>query len=58
MIKKAIAVDVNKVDENMLSLVSEFESMGYAKDGYLNYEESDRVLLSDLYRKYGYVFLD
>jgi hypothetical protein len=58
MIKKIISVDMKKVNKNMLRLLSELESKGYIKGGYLEYEASDKGEISDIYSKYGYVFLE
>lgn len=58
MIKKIISIDMKKVNENMLRLLSELESKGYTKDGYLVYEESDKREISSIYSKYGYTFLE
>lgn len=42
MTKKNILDDMKKVDDNILRFVSELESKGYVKDGYLEYEDSDK----------------
>ena len=58
MAKKIISVNMKKVNENMLRLLSELESKGYVKDGYLEYEDSDKGEISSIYSKYGFVFLE
>ena len=58
MAKKIITVDMKKVNEKMLRLLSELQSKGYTKDGYLVYDESDKEDVYNIYSKYGVVFLE
>lgn len=58
MTKKIISVDMTKVDENMLSFLSELESKGYVKDGYLEYEDSDKGEILNIFSKYGFEFTE
>ena len=57
MNKRAIVIDLNKVDENMLNLIKELEQKGYFhKDGYLYYEDFEKEVIEGLFSKYGLVF--
>lgn len=58
MKKLIISIDKDKVNESMLKLLSELEYKGYAKDGYLVYEESEKDVISAIFRKYGYSFCE
>ena len=56
--QKIISVDMTKVDENMLSFLSELESKGYEKNGYLEYEDSDKGEILSIFSKYGFEFTE
>ena len=59
MEKRAICINERDIDENILNLLNELETKGYAhNDGYLYYEDSDKAIIAEIFSKYGKLFLE